>query len=206
MLNIAIVILEVCGAVISFHTHGTGMFRFYTEDSNILSLIASAVLAVSIIASGSLGKSASGHPAGVPGWVQVLKYVSVCCLMVTFLVVLTVLAPGVGKGGFKQMFTYGSMLYNHLLCPLLALVSFIFFDSKNMLSGKDVWHALAPTMLYAVVIFILNILKVLKGPYPFLYVYEQPVMVSVMWVFIILGIALLVAWAVNKAGTRKNYL
>ena len=45
-----------------------------------------------------------------------------------------------------------------------------------------------PTIIYAAVMIVLNLLKVLRGPYPFLYVYEQPIYMSVIWAVAILAL------------------
>ena len=49
-----------------------------------------------------------------------------------------------------------------------------------------------------------NVARVYKGPYPFFYVYEQPLWVSGMWVVVILGGALLIAWMVWKLGGGRR--
>ncbi|HPF53799.1 MAG TPA: hypothetical protein PLM48_04040 [Clostridia bacterium] len=67
---------------------------------------------------------------------------------------------------------------------------------------------MTPTLLYAIVIIILNIAKLLVGPYPFLHIYEQPWYMSIVWIAVILGMATLLAWLLwllNRAvGKRRG--
>ena len=198
--NIAIVVMELVGLVHSFRGYGLSLLQFYTEDSNLLTLIACALLAVYTARYLRDGRA-------LPRWVVVLKYTAVSCLAVTFVVVLTILAPTAGEGGFAKMFLHGSMIYQHLLCPIAALTSFIFLETDPPLTRKDIRFALIPTLLYAAVTISLNILKIMEGPYPFLHVYKQPVYMSVLWTLLILGGAYLLAWLVRRANAAcsKRY-
>ena len=157
--NLLIVILEILAFSRSLPVYGMRIFVYYTEDSNLLSLIASIVFA----------------------------YVATCCLTVTFLTVTFVFAPMIGKGGIRMMLLSGAMLFTHLLCPVVAVLSFLLLEHRPVLMKKTVWIALIPTVLYAAVAVLLNILRVWKGPYMFLLVYEQPVWASVLWGIMILS-------------------
>jgi hypothetical protein len=85
------------------------------------------------------------------------------------------------------------MLYTHTLCPILAIISFLVFAPK-IFSKKDAIRALSFTLAYAAVAIALNILRVWHGPYPFLFVYEQPIWASVAWsIGILLG-----AWGIAR--------
>lgn len=50
---------------------------------------------------------------------------------------------------------------------------------------------------YLAAAVILNILRVMEGPYPFLLVYAQPWYLSVLWCVVILGIAAILALGVR---------
>ena len=187
--NLLLAALELTGAVLSFRDSGAGALQFYTEDSNLLNLAACALWSFFVL-------RALRRGAEIPAWVRRLKYVALCCLTITFLVVVLVLAPLMG--GYTALLLRGSMLYNHLLCPLLALALFLFVDRRPALPRRAFLSALLPTALYAAVTVALNLARVLVGPYPFLRVYAQPVLASVFWCFAILGGALLVAFLLQK--------
>ncbi len=185
-LNLGLLALECAGAALSFRQSGWKMLIFYTEDSNLLSLAACAVWCFLLLR----------RPAAPPRWARALKYMSVCCLTVTFVVVVTVLAPltaGGGAAGYRVMLTRGSMLFNHLLCPVLSFLTFTLLEREPPLSRRAVFAAVVPTALYAAVTTLLNALRVMEGPYPFLRVYEQPLWLSFVWAGAILGGAYLLA-------------
>lgn len=193
--NGIIIILELIGLIVSTLTQGFEMFQFYTQDSNYFTLGASVcyeIFAVLKLA----GKSQ------IPTWVSVLRYMSTCCLMLTFTVVVFVLIPLSGWAYADVMLFSGNMLYHHTLCPVLAAVSLLVFENETKIEKKYVWLSMIPTCVYAVIVIVLNAARVLKGPYPFLYVYEQPLYMSVVWVFVILGMALLFSWIVWLAKSK----
>ncbi|MBQ1772470.1 MAG: hypothetical protein II000_11080 [Clostridia bacterium] len=179
--NLLIVILEILAFSRSLPVYGMRIFVYYTEDSNLLSLIASIVFAA------SAGLALRNGKDSVPVSVRTLRYVATCCLTVTFLTVTFVFAPMIGKGGIRKMLLSGAMLFTHLLCPVAAVLSFLLLEHRPVLMKKTVWIALIPTVLYAAVAVLLNILRVWKGPYMFLLVYEQPVWASVLWGIMILS-------------------
>lgn len=194
LINLVIIVLEVIGLVLSIQGMGWGLFEYYTQDSNILGLIACLIYAGYTIAALRRGESCP------PVWVKRLKYIATCCLMVTFIVVITVLAPTMG--GYGTLLFDGAMLYHHTLCPLLALLGLLLFEGEPKLERRDALYALIPTALYAIVAIILNLLHVIDGPYPFLKVNSQPVWMSIMWAAVILGGAYGVAWLVRVGSNR----
>lgn len=199
-LNAAIVLMEVIGLALSINSSGLAMFQYYTQDSNYFALIASTLFVATAATSLKEGTA-------IPSWVKRLRYMATCCLTLTFLVVLFVLIPMMGFNTAYYMLFSGSMLYHHFLCPVIAIVSLVFFEESIPLTRKNLLIAMIPTAFYAVVIIILNVAHVLVGPYPFLHVYEQPVYMSIIWTIVILGMALLIAWLLalsTKAASRKR--
>lgn len=103
-------------------------------------------------------------------------------------VVIFVLMPMIRENALIMLYG-GSMLYQHTLCPVLAVFSFFIFEIRNPLPKADLIKALIPTLIYAVTAIILNICKIIEGPYFFLMVYAQPWYMSVIWCIVVLGIA-----------------
>lgn len=93
------------------------LFRYFTVLSNVLCALASAAAAVS---------AATG---GISFSVSVFKYVGTCAVTVTLLTVLAFLAPAIG--GLKLLLEKQD-LYLHLICPLVAIVSYCLFDRAAM--------------------------------------------------------------------------
>ena len=101
------------------------------------------------------------------------------------------------------MLTYGSMLYMHLLCPIIGIITFIYFDDMSSIDKKDIKKGTLLTLVYAVIIISLNILRLIEGPYPFLFVYKQPIYMSIIWFVIIIGFSYLIGWILHKL---KSYV
>ena len=192
-MNLAIFVLECIGGYLYFIRSGWDFVQFYTEDSNTLALITCLFLAVYEY------QMWKGQRSVLPGWIQELKYIATVCLTLTFLVVIFILIPLQGGIGSAYFFLInGSMLYHHLICPILAFVSFLWFDPMEKRSRREIGVALLPTLVYALVLVILNLAKLVDGPYPFLKVYQQPVYMSCIWVAVILGAAYAIAAILSK--------
>ena len=167
-LNILLIILEIIALIQCQNAFGSLDLRYYTIDSNIFALI-SAILYVYT-------------RKKIPKAVQLAKYSSTLSLLITFLVVIFVLYP-MYDFNFQLMFLDGSNLLMHIVCPLIALISFIFFEEIDLdNSFRNNVGSLYFTIVYAIILISLNILRVLVGPYPFLEVYNQPVFMSVLWI------------------------
>jgi len=195
-INISVIILEILSLVMTAAKSGLSMLLFYTVDSNLLAMagcIAFLIYAIRLI---------RGTAASVPPAVKLLKYMSVCCLSITFIVVVCFLAPMNGLSGYVMMMLKNEFLFHHLLCPLLCIVSFILFERGYEIPPKHMLPSLIPTAAYAIPLITLNITDKVHGPYPFLMVHDQPVSASIAWVAAIFGLALLIAWIIRKA---KNH-
>ena len=195
--NLAVFGMETVAIPLSWSGVREQMFLFYTELSNLFAM--AVCLAVALC---QLRALCTGGE--MPAWARTLKYVVTCCLMLTFLTVVFVLAPMYGPDGHSVMLLTSSMLYNHFLNPVLAFLSFTLLERDPALPRRTVRYALVPTLLYGSVVLAANIAKVYKGPYPFLYVYEQPVWVSALWMVTILGGNALIALAVWKLGGGRR--
>jgi len=199
VVNIAVIVMEIAGFILSYQANGPTLIRFYTEDSNLLTAVACIICAASLIRS-----LKSGEP--VSRGVHLLKYIAMSCLAVTFFVVIFVLAPmmeSVGYAGYKIMLFHGSMLYMHLLCPVVAIGGFIWLENEPYLEKKCIRYALIPTLIYAAVTTTLNIVRLLDGPYPFLRVHNQAWYMSVIWIAVIIGLAALLAWIIWRILDKK---
>lgn len=194
---VLMIISGIAGTVISMVSQKTLFFETYTENSNIFNLITSVLYLLYLL--GFIAKK-NNQP---PTWLKLIRYMSTCCLVLTFLVVLFILAPtSGGLSGYVVMFFYGSMFFNHFLSPILATISFIFFEPKPVLKKNSVIYAVAPTILYGLITIPLNAFALLDGPYPFLRVRYQSVLASILWIIIIFALNYLIAALVLRLNTR----
>lgn len=103
-------------------------FRFFTEQSNVL--CAFGALAMLLFPSAS--------------WSWMLKYIGTAAVSVTMLTVFLFLAPSTGS---LTPLISGSGLFLHLITPLLAIISFSFFEKRDM-SFAAALAGMLPVVLY----------------------------------------------------------
>lgn len=200
-INLVIVVAECIGLCICYQTRGWSMLMYYTQLSNILVLAACAVMSYFDI------RCLIGKSPKIPLWAWVLKYAATSAIGLTFCVVIFVLGPGLGGwNGIVTFLTSGPMVYTHLLCPILCMLSFTMLEYKREVSSKTIWFALVFTAIYAIVAIAMNVLKIWDGPYPFLRVYAQSIGATIGWCVLILGGAVAIAGAtlgLNRLRCRK---
>ena len=182
--TILLIVLELIGFVITIKNNHRVDFAYYTEDSNCLSLIASCFTLFYLF------------QKDVPKPVQILKFMSVVGLSLTFLVVLFILIP-MYDFNFKWFLLEGDLLYFHLLCPIVAFISFVFFEEHHF-EKKDCLYAGLFTVIYSIILIVLNIIGVVEGPYPFLMVRKQSIFASILWGVLILGISYGIPFGIKK--------
>ena len=196
LLNLAVVRMEPIAIRLTWEAVGDQTLTFYTENSNLFSAAVCLLVAVC-----QVWALASGHE--LPRWVKRLKFLAACCLTMTFLTVVFVLAPYYpDEGGVR--FLLSSMLYHHLLNPLCVFVSFVFLEREPRLPARNIPLALVPTAVYGAIALWANYQRLWTGPYPFLLVYEQTVQQTVLWSAAILVMNLLCAALVWLVGGNRR--
>ena len=132
----------------------------------------------------------------MPRWIGMIRYIASCCLMLTFLVVLFVLGP---KDGYEDQLLGGVHLINHVIAPVLSLMSFLLLETAEPLPKKAPFYAIIPTVIYAVILIGMNAAGLTEGPYFFLRVREQSLVTTVLWTIVLLGGNYFISWLVMKA-------
>ncbi len=166
--NWIIIALECIGFILYGLRMHTLSLEYYTMDSNLLALITSILFVI-------FNKEKKE-------WIADLRFISTCCLTVTFLVVLFILTPMV-QFNFYFMFIQNETWIFHFLGPIISIISYICFEEQS----KKKYLGFLFTALYAVVLIILNLNDLIVGPYPFLRVKEQSIFATILWGFIIIG-------------------
>ena len=185
LINLLIIIFEIVALVQTVNFDASGYFTYYTQDSNLLARATSLIFIITMLIQVFVFKKKE-----IPHWLSVLKYVSTTCLALTFIVVITVLGPiyeSQQAGAYWMFLTHGSMLYHHLLCPLLSIISYVLFECDLKTKFKESFYPLIPTFVYAVIIISLVASNIVKAPYPFLEVNSQPIYMSIIWIIVIIG-------------------
>lgn len=192
ILNILIVVFEILSLFIAFKNNGISMFMYYTELSNILALLSSSIYLIYIFTNKKINL-----------FISSFKFLSTLCLLITFLVVIFILIPLTGLNSFAEYFKH-AMFFHHLICPLLSYITFIYFDDI-VINKKYPKLVVSWTLLYGIILTVLNILKKVDGPYPFLRVYEQPIYMSFIWSILIIGFSYVLSTMLMRKILNKNY-
>ena len=186
IINLLIVILEIIGFVLVFKELGITSLEYYTEDSNLLLLLSSIIILIYISKNKEL-----------PLWFKSFRYIAIVSTTLTLIIVLTVLSWTTDLGLYYLLF-HESMLYHHTLCPVLAILSFVFVERYDNLHT----HGLYFTTIYGIIMIILNALKIVEGPYPFLLVHNQPIIHSIIWTALIFAITYAIASILKKVNGK----
>lgn len=183
IINIIILLLEliVFGKNV-FIDHNIAI-EYYTNDSNLLALVASLLFIVFYNKDREL--------------VRDVRFIATSCLTVTFLVVIFILVPMYNFNYKLLMFT-DTFLILHTIVPILSIFSYVVLEDK---SNKD-YLCLAMTIIYAIVLVILNLLFIVEGPYPFLMVTTQNPFMTLLWGVIIIGGSYTIGVLLNRLNIK----
>lgn len=174
--NSIMIILSCVG--LYFATQESNMFLFYTNDSNILLLISSVVYILTLLIK-----------KDVPFISLVLRFMATACLALTFVTIFYLASTYDGDylNGLLFYLTNGSFLFFHLLNPIISILSFTLFEGDRRLNKKKtIYLAMIPTVVYALVLVILNVTGKVVGPYPFLMVLRNTPLMSIISAVVIL--------------------
>ena len=195
IVNIILILLEFIAFIYDLYSFKFGLFKWYTVDSNVLQLIVSALVVIYCY-----------HGRMIPEFVTILHFVSAVGLTVTFLIAAFVLAP---EGGVDYYFFQNVAPINHLIAPILSVVSLLFLEKTERLSLRIILYPVCATLFYGIVCLMLNVLRIIDGPYFFLKVYEQTAVTIALWFFIIAVLCLVLAfiyyrikWKNGKQGDK----
>ena len=164
---------------------------YYTIDSNLLAMVASAIYVI-------FGTKAMEEKKSIPRVVQFIRYLATSGVMYTLVVVFTVLIPAMGEGGFARMVLTPVMAIQHLVAPLLCVISFCGFETEHSMPIKWVFYATLPTGLYAFILYLLNGFYVVEGPYPFFEVHKYKVPWLVCMIFILIAMCIALNFGILK--------
>ena len=192
IINILIIIMELFAFLVCYKESGFACFKYYTQDSNLFLMFTSLLYVISLLICDKK----------IPHFVSLLKYAATTSVVITFLTVVTILAPVMG--GYKAMLLDGTMLIHHLICPISGFVTFVFFEKHNLNGLKDALISMIFTCLYGIIAVTLNVLKIMDGPYPFLKVYDQTILISIFWLILMMGSSYLITVLIGNLNHAYN--
>ena len=198
-LNAIIVALEAWALGFSMAKNGIiENYVFYTQCSNLMGTIACLACLVAEVRQLRGGRLLSSA-------LRRFKFASVCCVAMTFFVVLFVLTPmmeNAGMHGWHYMYVDGSKSITHLVGPVLMFFSYVFLEADRAMTLRESCIGLIFTLVYAAVAYICNYLLVWDGPYPFFQVWNMPLWQTILWFFALLALAFAICQLPRLLGKR----
>lgn len=185
ILNLIIVLLELLGFGYTLYKQHYIALEYYTNDSNLITLIGSLLFIV--------------FYKRKKEFIKDIRFLSTVLLTITFLVVVFILCPMYNFNYKLLMFTDTFFIY-HTLCPILCFISYIFFEEGS----KKKYLGLMFTILYSIVLITLNFINIVDGPYPFLRVRVQSPIMIITWGTIIIGSSYLIGILLYKLNKQKG--
>ena len=156
--------------------NGWESFLFFTTDANILTAIASIIVAFYDI------RILRGKAYSIPKYAELLKFVGVVSLMLTFATVMIMLIPLYGAAYELG----GTNCHMHLGAPMMSLISFWFCEKRSKITVAESLLGLLPTSIYAAVYYVMVIaIGAENGGWIDFYAFNQggrwlPVLVAIM--------------------------
>ncbi len=213
-LNVFLIILGLIFSLTDFTFMGsqgrltpqqTNLFSLFTVDSNLLLCIFSGIILVYQIM--ILVKKRED----IPYFAYILKFIGTVGTTLTLLTVIFYLSPVLGSNWW-MLFTNTNLFY-HLVCPVIGIVSFLFFENDFELSLKKCFIGIIPMLIYSSY-YIINAYshldengKIKEGydVYGFAsHGIPASIIVSIMMVASTLLIAFLLLLINQKIGHKKN--
>ena len=125
-------------------TSGFKTCRTFTVMSNIFMVIAAAMCIPYTV------DGLRYHNYHLPRWCVDLLYTAVTCMALTFAVAFFVLSPLTSFS--RMMFTFSNVLF-HTICPILAVILFLFINTDHEVSLRSNLIAMCPLFLYSLPLF-----------------------------------------------------
>lgn len=92
------------------------------------------------------------HNYHLPRWYVNLLFMGAASVTVTFLAALTVLAPA---AGFYRVMIWSNNIFLHTICPVLAILLFIFINADHKIRLRSSFIAIIPVTAYALVYLLM---------------------------------------------------
>lgn len=164
IINLVIVICELFTLA---HIRGKwNILRYYTYLQNFLALIASLLFSVCVIVCMLSDRA-------VPEFARGLRYIATCGLVATMFIFVVFLGAGRKIAITEDDFLFGfspktANAVLHYICPILSVVSFVFFEREISLSS-GIWTGMAavPSCVYWLAYTLLSAAKLWEEPYDF---------------------------------------
>ncbi len=212
-LNVLIFMLELFAVIWMMSGKGGGILsgsrlsalNYFTVDSNILLGITAIIAAI------DEKRVLDGKKSSVSTRTLIAKLVGTVGVTLTMIVTVFYLVPITAAAyGVFALFTY-SNFFLHLLNPILAIITFLFFEQTDKIAFRHTFTGIVPMLIYAVY-YVSTALahssdgRVLKG-YDwygfFAFGTESAVIIVPILILLTYGISFLL-WKLNRRAFEKR--
>lgn len=197
--NIALIlniIAFVCGSVgIVFRLmRGVGdFFLYYTQISNVVAVISSAMYIA----------FRNTENVKLRTFLTCSRYLAACMLTMTFMVVVCIFLPFSAGTAAPRLFGSVNGVMHHAVCPVLSVVSYIFFED-GVKTRRALLIPIIATAIYSFAIYTLNFLRLAEAPYPFFEVYDHPTAEIVLWFFALMALVTGISVVIRLTSLKRN--
>ncbi len=186
ILNLIILILELRTITKDSKGFKVNNYVYYTQISNTIAAFSSLLLVI----------------FGQKYFVEVMRLFSTSMLTMTFFVTVFILLPITKQ--FINLFLSSSGLFFHLICPILSLVSYLFFENK----APMIWILLPVlfTVAYGLLMVYLNLIGKIVGPYPFFMIKRFGKKLVATWMVVLTLVTAAISAGVGYTTPKKSPL
>lgn len=185
------------GNEIALDVSKTGMFKFFTVDSNILMGMCALLFAYQQY------KVLFKKQKDIDTCYYALYLMGTSAVSLTFFVVFAYLGS-IAEYGIASLLM-NSNLFFHLIIPVISIINFIFLEKNNKLSFKYSFLGMVPTVIYGIG-YLINVLIHMENGmvspiYDFYWFVQRGVKSAIIVVPLIFSISYLISlilWRFNK--------
>lgn len=182
------------------NTFSWGFLKYYTNLSNYVVFVVSAIVLSKTVKEALSGKEETGHK------LLTFKFMTLVMILVTFLVVIFLLDSPLHADYWLNV---GNMSY-HFLAPLLFVLDYFLFDRKCALSVFAPLYSLVIPLFYVGYIFLLGaVIPDFSYPYFFLDVKTLGYGGVLLWVlalFCVFAVLGYILWFYNRLQKKDGKL
>lgn len=209
ILNLLIFIFVLPCFALSF-THikdvggGIAVLKYFTIQSNAFAGVVGLIFVIYYIL------ISKGKRKAIPKIIYILKFIAVVDLLLTFFTVLLFLAPSM-PNGFFSLYVYTNFFF-HFVVPILAFVSFAFFENKFNFNFKITFIGMIHFVCYSFFYIAVALSHLGEGGKPDIiydwYGYAQHgvlgMILSVVITYFATYLFCIVLWWINKKMINKK--
>ena len=135
----------------------------------------------------------------IPKRIYILKFIATSAITLTFVTTLFFLAP---QYGLYAMYNNNNLFF-HLIVPLLALISYIFFE-KHENEYKYAYLGIIPMFIYSIYYTLMILINLNNGGLTFKYDFYGFLQGNINNIYIVLPVIYLISYLISILLIKLN--